>query len=258
MSESKFDGTLLGLIGVRIVSFLITAFTLGIGVPWAVTYHQRWLIKHQTIDGKQLVFDGTGGQLFGNYIKWFLLAIITLGIYGLWIPLKIQAWVTKHTHFETKILYLEDFDTEKKATPIEQPKEKNAKAPRVPMIIGLGLLVLSSVTVMRVFIQFIIVAIRFGMFPVHPLLLLLVLTVIIMIVFYIVSITNGSKKTLKANMIIQIIGFAVHTFFAFASRFNNIVWMLVLNMLLMMAATIIAVFVYNNTFKKEKEKNILQ
>jgi|GEM_PF-1366983 len=98
MKESKFTGGMLGYLGVRIVAFLITSFTLGIGYPWAVTYKQKWLTKHQTIDGEQLVFTGTGGQLFGNYIKWFLLSIITLGIYALWLPIKIQQWVTKNTH----------------------------------------------------------------------------------------------------------------------------------------------------------------
>jgi hypothetical protein len=98
MKESKFTGTMLGLLGVKVLSFIITSFTLGLGYPWAVSYKQKWLVKNQIIDGEQLVFTGTGGGLFGNYIKWFLLTIITLGIYGLWLPLKIQGWITKNTH----------------------------------------------------------------------------------------------------------------------------------------------------------------
>jgi hypothetical protein len=98
MKESKFTGTMLGLLGVKILSFIITSFTLGLGYPWAVSYKQKWLIKNQIIDGEQLVFTGTGAGLFGNYIKWFLLTIVTLGIYGLWLPLKIQGWITKNTH----------------------------------------------------------------------------------------------------------------------------------------------------------------
>ena len=96
--ESKFTGGLLGLIGIGILQFLLTLFTLGIGAPWAICLRQRWIAKHTIIDGNQLVFDGTGGQLFGNYIKWFLLTIITLGIYGFWLSIKMQQWVTKHTH----------------------------------------------------------------------------------------------------------------------------------------------------------------
>ena len=98
LMESKFTGGLLGLIGIGILQFLLTLFTLGIGAPWAICLRQRWIAKHTIIDGNQLVFDGTGGQLFGNYIKWFLLTIITLGIYGFWLSIKMQQWVTKHTH----------------------------------------------------------------------------------------------------------------------------------------------------------------
>ena len=96
--ESKFNGGLLGLIGVSILQAVISIFTLGIGLPWAVCLKERWLAKHTTIDGKKLVFDGKGIQLFGMYIKWFLLCIITLGIYSLWVSLKLKAWVVSHTH----------------------------------------------------------------------------------------------------------------------------------------------------------------
>jgi uncharacterized membrane protein YjgN (DUF898 family) len=96
--ESKFTGGLLGLIGIGILQGIIILFTLGIGTPWAVCVKERWIAKHTTLDGRQLIFDGTGGQLFGNYIKWFLLTIITLGIYSFWLSLKMQAWVVSHTH----------------------------------------------------------------------------------------------------------------------------------------------------------------
>jgi uncharacterized membrane protein YjgN (DUF898 family) len=96
--ESKFNGGLLGLIGIGILQGLLIVFTLGFGAPWAVCMKERWYANHTTIDGRQLTFDGTGGQLFGNYIKWFLLTIITLGIYSFWLSIKMKAWVVKHTH----------------------------------------------------------------------------------------------------------------------------------------------------------------
>ncbi len=96
--ESKFDGGLLGLIGISILQCLISVLTFGIAVPWAVCVKQRWIAKHTVIDGRRLVFDGTGGQLFGNYIKWFLLTLITLGIYSFWLSIKMKQWITKHTH----------------------------------------------------------------------------------------------------------------------------------------------------------------
>lgn len=96
--ESKFNGGLLGMIGIGILQMLIITFTLGIATPWAVCIRENWYVKHTTIDGHQLVFDGTGIQLFGHYIKWFLLSLITFGIYMLWLTIKMKQWVTKHTH----------------------------------------------------------------------------------------------------------------------------------------------------------------
>ena len=98
--DSKFNGGLLGLIGINILQWLIIVFSLGIALPWAVCKKQNWLAKHTIIDGKQMVFDGTGGQLFGQYIKWVLLTIITFGIYSLWLSIKMHAWVVSHTHLE--------------------------------------------------------------------------------------------------------------------------------------------------------------
>ena len=95
---SKFDGGLLGLIGINLLMGLLTTITLGIGLPWALCMKERWIAKHTYIDGRQLVFDGTGAQLIGNYIKWFLLTLITFGIYGFWLEIKMKAWLVKHTH----------------------------------------------------------------------------------------------------------------------------------------------------------------
>lgn len=96
--ESKFDGGLLGMIGISILQGLLIFLTFGLAAPWAICMKERWIAKHTVIDGHRLVFDGTGGQLFGNYIKWFLLTLITLGIYGFWLSIKMKQWIVKHTH----------------------------------------------------------------------------------------------------------------------------------------------------------------
>ena len=96
--ESKFDGGLLGLIGVNIVVMFVTFITLSIALPWMTCYKERWFAKHTVIDGKRLTFDGTGAQLFGTYIKWFLLTIITIGIYSFWLSINMKKWIVKHTH----------------------------------------------------------------------------------------------------------------------------------------------------------------
>ena len=96
--KSEFTGGLLGLIGNRILCFLVILITFGLGVPWATCISQRWYAKHTIIDGYQLCFDGNAWQLFGNYIKWLLLTIITLGIYSFWLGIKMKQWVVSHTH----------------------------------------------------------------------------------------------------------------------------------------------------------------
>ena len=96
--QSKFNGGLLGYIGISLLMFVIIVFSLGLATPWAVCIAQRWSAKHTIIDGHQVVFDGTGWQLFGNMVKWLLLTVITIGIFGLWVPIKSMKWVVKHTH----------------------------------------------------------------------------------------------------------------------------------------------------------------
>ncbi len=99
-TDSYFDGGLLGLLGVTLVSIIITFFTVGICFPWALCYYKKWICSHSVVEGKRLRFDGTGMGLFGIWIKIFLLSIITLGIYGLWSSIVIKKWELKHTRFE--------------------------------------------------------------------------------------------------------------------------------------------------------------
>jgi uncharacterized membrane protein YjgN (DUF898 family) len=96
--ESEFTGGLFGLIGINILATVLTVFTLGIALPFAVCLKQRWVADHTILDGHRLMFDGNGFQLFGQYIKWFLLTIITLGIYVFWLGIKMKKWVVSHTH----------------------------------------------------------------------------------------------------------------------------------------------------------------
>ncbi len=95
---SYFDGTLLQLIGYRILSNIIIMFSLGIAYPWALCMMKKWEIVHTVVDGKRLSFDGTGGELFGKYIIWLLLSFITLGIYGLWLGINVKKWIVSHTY----------------------------------------------------------------------------------------------------------------------------------------------------------------
>ncbi|WP_066500187.1 DUF898 family protein [Abyssisolibacter fermentans] len=99
VSESQFDGGLLGLLGVHLVGAIIIICTLGICSPWAICRCERWYIEHTIINGHRLKFTGTAMGLFGIWIKIFLLSIITLGIYSFWARLTVKKWIVKHTVF---------------------------------------------------------------------------------------------------------------------------------------------------------------
>lgn len=99
-SNSYFDGGVLALIGWRILAFLVTVLTLGLGAPWAKCMLYSYQVKHTVYSGKRLKFVGTGGSLFLNTLKWILLSIITLGIYSLVVPVRKARWVISNIHYE--------------------------------------------------------------------------------------------------------------------------------------------------------------
>ena len=101
--ESKFDGTVLEILGINLASYFITGLTLGIAYPWALSMKRRFITRHTIVDGRRLIFDGTGGQLFGTWVKVLLLTVVTLGIYSFWAELEIQRWVARHTRFDVPI-----------------------------------------------------------------------------------------------------------------------------------------------------------
>lgn len=100
MKESKYVGTVLGLLGTCILASILTSITLGLATPWAICIVLNYVYGHMVIEGKRLVFSGKGAGLFGNWIKWWVLSLLTLGIYGFWVPTKVLSWVTEHTSFE--------------------------------------------------------------------------------------------------------------------------------------------------------------
>ena len=98
--KSRFEGGLLGLIGVNILSWAITLFTIGLAATWAICIKYRWIPKNTLIEGRRLKYVGSGTSLFLHYIKWFILTIITFGIYGFWLYIKMLEWRTENTVFE--------------------------------------------------------------------------------------------------------------------------------------------------------------
>lgn len=106
--DSYFDGSVIELIGWKLLSFLITLVTFGIGAPWGACMVYAFEINHTVYNGKRLKFEGTGGDLFVNIFKWILLSIITLGIYIIFIPIKKTRWVISNIHFEDEKFIKED------------------------------------------------------------------------------------------------------------------------------------------------------
>lgn len=97
-NESAFDGSLLGLIGINILSFLIIVLSLGIALPWAICLKEKWICEHTVIDGQRLKFTGNGMSLFVEWLRILGLCIITLGIYSFWANIAIKRWVINNTH----------------------------------------------------------------------------------------------------------------------------------------------------------------
>ena len=107
-AQSKFTGTMFGLLGVNIVRLLCMPFsviTLGFMGCVAKRYRYAWFAKRRIIDGQKVIFDGNSGQLFGKKILWTLALIFSIGIYSAWYVINIKKWRYKHTHFATPAVF---------------------------------------------------------------------------------------------------------------------------------------------------------
>jgi uncharacterized membrane protein YjgN (DUF898 family) len=96
-ARSEFDGSILGFLGMRIGTALFTICTLGLGLPWALVWWQRWETRHTVIGGYRLRFTGTGAGLFWRWLKLVFFSIITIGVYSLWAWRYLKRWTVEHT-----------------------------------------------------------------------------------------------------------------------------------------------------------------
>lgn len=134
-NKSKFDGSWLGLLGVKLLTNFVTVITLSFGMYWAHCYKERWFAKHKIIDGCRLYFTGTGLQYFVKCIVWTLLTVITFGIYGFWRNIKAKKWTVEHTEAETLPECLDAIQPENGSQPentdgnVTEAKEKKPKKP---------------------------------------------------------------------------------------------------------------------------------
>ena len=154
VSESKWDGRLLTLIGrvllqvivfgifaavgfvvatnniigkggpwiediqnpVNLVLVIVGAAIIGFGFCWAAIIGIKYNVKHTVISDQRMQFKAGTFNLFFNCIKWVFLTVITIGIYGLWVPVKVKQWKAKHT-----VSYPEEVEAEEEENVVEYP-----------------------------------------------------------------------------------------------------------------------------------------
>lgn len=99
ISNSKFDGSVLGYIGIYLLYGFLAMISLGLAIPYAICKIASWYISHCTIDNRRLEFEASSLELFGKMLLWFFLTLVTLGIFSLWVPIKLIKWIVANIHF---------------------------------------------------------------------------------------------------------------------------------------------------------------
>jgi uncharacterized membrane protein YjgN (DUF898 family) len=107
-----FDGGAGNYLGVSIVGFLITLFSLGLLFPLAYVMRLRWRVEHTVIEGRRLRFTGTGLGLFRMWLKSWFFVVITLGIYGFWVRPRLERWACAHTELAPAVTDLTSITVE--------------------------------------------------------------------------------------------------------------------------------------------------
>ena len=96
---SYFDGSGIELLGLLLLTMIISGVTCGLAMPWMLCKIFKWRKTHTVIDGRRLDFNGTGGNLFGHWILWEILTAVTCGIYGFFMFVAVRKWEMKHTFY---------------------------------------------------------------------------------------------------------------------------------------------------------------
>ena len=95
--EWKIQTANYGLFFTKLLAFILTALTLGFGLPWAKCMVMNKWASNVRIDGRRIVFTGTAGQLVGVWIKVFLLSVVTIGLYYIFAGYKaINKYIDAH------------------------------------------------------------------------------------------------------------------------------------------------------------------
>lgn len=95
-----FDGGATTFFGIWILCILVTVFTLGLGLPFALVRKERWRARHTLIEGRRLVFTGSALGLFFRWVVWETLIVVTLGVYSFWAVPRMTRWRVENLVFE--------------------------------------------------------------------------------------------------------------------------------------------------------------
>lgn len=108
--KSTFTGSNWGLIWRNVVTACGSVYTLGIALPWLLSWYNKWYWSNILIDDQKCAFTGDGSNLLFVW-AYIGLAIITLGI----APIFMQAWMMRKyyafVHFSNETEKSEKIET---------------------------------------------------------------------------------------------------------------------------------------------------
>lgn len=99
-NELVFKGEGTELLGIMLLNWILTSFTLGLYYPWARVAKLRFLYQNTLLNGTPFVFSGTGKELFKGFIKFFLIiAIFYAGFFAAFISKNVGAIIIVYIVF---------------------------------------------------------------------------------------------------------------------------------------------------------------
>lgn len=74
----EFNGKIGKYTGIYLLNFLLSAITLSLYTPWALSKSKQYLFSSFFFEGESLKFHGTGKEMFGSLVKRQLLIIVLI------------------------------------------------------------------------------------------------------------------------------------------------------------------------------------
>lgn len=144
INKSYYGGNFFSLVGLNILTYISSIFTLGLAFPYTFRLEKEYEINNTYINGRKLYFDGRTHQLIEKYILRLFLSFITLGLYTFKLNINVTRWVYKHTYdvpikikneYESTIKHLES-DFNNRAINFDYYKERKLDLEKTYLIKG--------------------------------------------------------------------------------------------------------------------------